>query len=211
MSNEPDEVNSGALATAIVLVAFATLAVALVVTALVRNTTKEVLVDKDQTQERAFRHMKSEQLSSLTATPAYTDRATGLVSVPIDRAMEIVLADVRANPYAMSPGFKPKKECAEGEICAACEEGEDCPADICDAGKKCAPEPSCEGEDCPEAGAAEADAPAAPSPETPPTPAPGAAAPKAATPKAATPKALEPVAPQPSAPQTPKAPAPVAP
>ena len=149
MSNEPDVVNSGALATAIVLVAFSTLAVGLVVTALVRNTTKDVQVDKLQTQERSFRSMKSEQLASLTATPAYSDRATQRVSVPIERAMDIVLADIRANPYAMSPGFKPKEECAEGEVCVECAEGEVCPKAACDAGQKCAVETVCkEGEDC---------------------------------------------------------------
>ncbi len=150
MSNEPDEVNSGALATAIVLVALATLAVALVVTALVRTTTEEVLSDKDQTQERAFRHMKSEQLAALTAGPAYRDRATGLVSVPIARAMEIVLADIRENPQALSPSYKPKDECKEGEVCIGCDEGEDCPKGACEVGQKCGVESPCEGEDCPE-------------------------------------------------------------
>jgi hypothetical protein len=110
MSNEPDEVNSGALATALVLVAFTTLAVALVVTSLVRTTTADVLVEKDQTQERAYRHMKSEQVAQLSAGAAYRDRASGRVSVPIERAMEIVLADVRADAYAISPGYEPKVE-----------------------------------------------------------------------------------------------------
>jgi len=168
MSNEPDQVNSGAVATAIALVALATLAIALVVEALVRNTTAEVLVAKDQTQENAFRHLKSEQAGLLTEAPAWTDRATGLVSVPIARAMEMVLADVRENPYAMSPGYKPPEEklkCVEGESCAACAEGEACAQGACPAGQKCAlPAAVCPpGQTCPEVTQAEP-APSSPDP-----------------------------------------------
>lgn len=155
MSNEPDEVNSGAVATAIVLVALATMAIALVVEALVRNTTAEVLVAKDQTQENAFRHLKSEQVGSLTEAPAWRDRASGLVSVPVDRAMEMVLIDIRENPYAMSPGYKPpeeKQKCAEGESCLPCAEGETCLQGACPPGQKCVVPPAdCPpGQTCPE-------------------------------------------------------------
>lgn len=122
MSNEPDQVNSGALATTIVLVAFATLGVALVVTALVRQTTAEVSVAKDATQERAYRQMKAEQVGALAASPAWTDRATGMVSVPIDSAMQMVLEQVRANPHALSPR-KPGEEEEEAASDSA-EEGE---------------------------------------------------------------------------------------
>jgi hypothetical protein len=169
MSNEPDEVNSGALATAIILVALATVAVATVVEALVRTTLKEVSVEKDQTQERAFRHMKSEQLGLLNAAPAWRDRAAGLVSVPIAQAMQIVLTDIRSNPYALSPGYKPpedKPKCSEQESCVACSEGETCEEGACPAGQKCAVAAT----PCP---------PEGPCPET---PADGAVAPEGATP-----------------------------
>lgn len=204
MSNEPDEVNSGALATAIVLVALATAAIALVVEALVRTTVKEVLVDKDQTQETAFRHMKSEQLGALVAAPAWRDRASGLVSVPIDRAKEIVLADIRANPYAMSPGYKPPAEeekCALGESCVTCAEDENCAEGACPEGQKCAiPAPPCPpGQPCPEA----------PALETPPSAPP--AADTAAAPTEATSAPNAPAAPTPSAPPSAAATAPVPP
>jgi hypothetical protein len=109
MSNEPDEVNSGALATALVLVAFTTLAVALVVTALVRDRTAEVLAVKDLTQSRAYRQLRAEQLGSLVAAPAWSDRATGSVSVPVERAMAMVIEEVTSNPYALTPR-DPKEE-----------------------------------------------------------------------------------------------------
>lgn len=238
MSNEPDEVNSGALATAIVLVAFSTLAIALVVTALVRNTTKEVLVGRDLTQERAIRQLRSEQLASLSAAPAFRDRATGLVGVPIDRAMAIVLADIRANPQAMSPGYKPpeeKPECEDGQVCIPCTTDEVCAEGACLAGEKCGIKVVCaEGEECP---AVEGDAAgpageselapeaaeklgAVPAPPAQPkvvVPATNAPAPKSPAVAPAAPKspAVAPAAPQspavaPVAPKSP-APAPVAP
>lgn len=115
MSNEPDEVNSGALATTIVLVAFVTLFVALVVTALVRQTTAEVLAVKDLTQENDYRQLKATQLGGLMAAPAWTDRATGSVSVPIDQAMALVLEDVRKNPQNLSADT-PEPEPSEDEL-----------------------------------------------------------------------------------------------
>ncbi len=115
MSNEPDEVNSGALATMIVIVALSTLAVALVVTSLVRDETRELRHVLDQSQERGFRQLRAEQVGKLTAPPAWTDRAEALVSIPIDRAMTLVLEAARANPYSLSPGKPPEEEETEEE------------------------------------------------------------------------------------------------
>jgi hypothetical protein len=106
--NEADEVNSGALAMVIVVVAFATLAVALVVTALVRQELAEVGGRGMDAQDRKYRDGKNEQLSQLSAPPTWADRAKGLIAVPMDRAMELTLEAVRKNPYAMTPGLKPE-------------------------------------------------------------------------------------------------------
>ena len=110
MSNEPDKINSGALATMIVLVALATLAVALVVTALVRQETARLRAEGDQNQERPFRQLRSEQESKLTDAPAWVDQSAGLASVSISSAMQMVLENVRENPLALSPGNKPAEE-----------------------------------------------------------------------------------------------------
>lgn len=106
--NEADEVNSGALAMVIAVVAFATLAVALVVTALVRQEVSEVGGRGMDVQDRKYRDGKNEQLSQLSAPPSWADRAKGLIAVPMDRAMELTLEAVRKNPYAMTPGLKPE-------------------------------------------------------------------------------------------------------
>lgn len=126
MSNEPDEVNSGALATMLGILAIATLAVALVVTALVRNERTELLAEKDLSQEHAFRKLRAEQLVSLSGSPSWSDQEHGLAKISIERSMELVVNEVRRNPYALTPA-PPKKEedeedaGAEGEASAEAE------------------------------------------------------------------------------------------
>ena len=110
MSNEPDEVNSGALATMIVLVFVATFAVALVVTALVRDETNSLHARGDASQERAFRQLRAEQKLLLNSAPAWVDRGAGVTSVPIEDAMKSVAEAIRSNPYALTPGAKSEEE-----------------------------------------------------------------------------------------------------
>jgi|GEM_PF-3140725 len=115
MSNEPDEVNSGAITVAILLTAFTTLAVALVVTALVRGETKELRAVKDLTQEKEYRELKAAQTAGLNAAPAWVNKGTGEVSIPIERAMAEVAEAIRANPLLLSPGKPPEEEEEEEE------------------------------------------------------------------------------------------------
>lgn len=109
MSNEPDEVNSGALATMIVLLFVATFAIALAVTALVRDEVDEVRAERDLTQERAFRLLRAEQRAALTGAPSWSDAENNLVKVSVQRSMEIVVANLRSNPYALT-ATRPQKE-----------------------------------------------------------------------------------------------------
>jgi hypothetical protein len=110
MSNEPDNVNSGALATIIVLVALSTLAVALVVTALVRDETAFLEAKHGPTQSRSFESLRFEQEAKMNAAPSWVDREKGVARIPVASAMAIVLENVRANPLEMSPGSPPPEE-----------------------------------------------------------------------------------------------------
>jgi hypothetical protein len=188
MANEPDEVNSGALATIIVLLFVATLAVALVVTALVRDETARLHAQGDEAQSRAFKNLKSEQLTKLRATATWVDREQGIVKVPVTSAKEMVLAAIAANPLALSPGNPPKEEEEEDEATAALAETE---AGV-DPGLAEAPATQEKLKAAPQGSEKRAPAPGAAQPGTP-------AAPKPAAPA---------VAPKPTAPVTP---APVAP
>jgi hypothetical protein len=130
MSNEPDAVNSGALATMIGLVALATLGTALVVTALVRNETAELSESKNLSQEHSFRKLRAEQQLALVGAPSWSDQENGLVKVSIERSMEIVVTDVSRNPFALTPSPpKPKEEEESEEIV----EGEEAEGDATEA------------------------------------------------------------------------------
>lgn len=95
MATQPDHVNSGAIATMFALTALATVAAALGITALVRSEQGELGSVRDEPISRAYRSLRAEQETSLKAPPAWVDREKGLVSLPIDKAMELTLQDIR--------------------------------------------------------------------------------------------------------------------
>lgn len=105
-ANEPDRVNTGALSVMIALVAFTTLAVALVVTSLVRQESRDLRAERDSTQDQPLRSLQAEQLSKLTASPSWADRAKGYVTLPLEKAMSLTLRAVQKNPYALTPGLQ---------------------------------------------------------------------------------------------------------
>lgn len=112
--NEPDSINSGALSLVLGLVAVSTFAIALVVTALVRDETHAVNKERDLTQDAPFRQLKSSQLGALEAPAQYKDRTKGVVSLPIGRAMALTLEGVRRNPTSLSP-WTPQPEAVPAE------------------------------------------------------------------------------------------------
>lgn len=103
--NEPDVVNSGALAVMLGIVALATLAIALVVTALVRDEVSDVMSVRDLSQDRVYRDLRAAQLGKLESPSSWLDKSKGVVSLPIGRAMSLMVEEVRANPEKLSPWF----------------------------------------------------------------------------------------------------------
>lgn len=103
MATESDNVNSGVLGTLLAVLAIATLGIALVVTALVRSEVSEEVEKKDVSADRPFRDLVAEQRSKLDSPAAYIDRTKGLVSLPIDRAMEVTLEGLKKDPTSATP------------------------------------------------------------------------------------------------------------
>src|SRR5689334_21925421 len=103
MATESDNVNSGALGTLLAVGACATLGIALVVTALVRTEVGEEMEKKDAGADRPFRDLIAEQTAKMAAPAAYVDRAHGLVSLPIDRAMELTVSSLIKDPNSATP------------------------------------------------------------------------------------------------------------
>lgn len=182
MATEPDKVDSGVLGTLVAVLSFGLLATALAITALVR-TEEEVLAAERSGTNEAFAEMRGAQEADLNLPPAYMDQAKGIVRLPIDRAMQVVVRDLRRNPESATPA-------------KAVPNGDGAPADAAEAGEKA---PDQAGTDAPPTNgeAAGEKAPDQPAPKK----APGPAAPRPAAPKPgapAAPKAPTPAAPAPA-------------
>lgn len=103
MATESDNVNSGALGTLLVVGTIATLGIALVVTALVRAETAEETEKKEVGADRPYRDLLAEQTAKMAAPATYVDRGRGLVSLPIDRAMELTVSGLIKDPNSATP------------------------------------------------------------------------------------------------------------
>jgi len=103
MATESDNVNSGALGTLLAVGAIATLGIALVVTALVRAEVSSEAEAKEIGADRPYRDLVAEQTAKMAAPATYVDRARGLVSLPIDRAMEVTVAGLIKDPNSATP------------------------------------------------------------------------------------------------------------
>ena len=105
MATESDNVNSGALGTLVAVGTIAFFGIALVVTALVRAEMAEEVGKKEVSADRPYRDLVAEQSAKLASPASYVDRAKGVVSLPIERAMELTVAGLKQDPNsATAPG-----------------------------------------------------------------------------------------------------------
>jgi hypothetical protein len=103
MATENDKVNTGALTTLVFVGLFATLSIALAVTALVRYSVEGVTSERQTLARQEFRELSRAQIDKLAAPPTWTDKGKGLVSIPIDRAKGKVLAELARDPASATP------------------------------------------------------------------------------------------------------------
>lgn len=103
MATESDNVNSGALGTLVAVGTIAMLGIALVVTALVRAEVAEETEKKEVSADRPYRDLVAEQKAKMDAPAAYVDRGRGLVSLPIDRAMDLIVGNLKKDPNSATP------------------------------------------------------------------------------------------------------------
>ncbi len=78
--------------------------------------------------ERPTQDITLQQQGELVAPAAWADKTKGTATVPIDRAMQIVVKTLQANPAAASPPPPPPKEPdadagTEGDAAAAADDG----------------------------------------------------------------------------------------
>ncbi len=107
MATENDKVNTGALGTIVAVGLFATLSVALAVTALVRYSVQGVVDQRQSLAQQEYRDLRATQTDKLNARPSWTDKGKGLVSIPIERAETRVLAELKRDPTSATPAPPP--------------------------------------------------------------------------------------------------------
>jgi len=200
MATEQDKVDSGALATVVVVGVFATLSVALGVDALYRNESSRVSATRAGSASYAVHALVKEQRAALDAQP-----------MPIERAMSAVVLDLQRNPWSATPPMPEKDAGTDAAAEEVADAGADAAAPTFDAMGNPIPADAPSPPAAPTTTAPATASPPAPAP-TPASPAPTAAKPKAPTtpavPTPAAPASPKPAAPTPAAPASPKPAAP---
>jgi hypothetical protein len=113
MATEPDKTDSGALGTILAVLTFGVLFSALGITALVRAASNDARDDRALLNEE-FSELRGAQEADLNLPASYVDEKAGVVRLPIDRAMQVVVKDLQNNPWSAT-AEKPEEEAEEAE------------------------------------------------------------------------------------------------
>jgi hypothetical protein len=108
MVTESDKTNTGVIATIVVVGAFAMISISALLTTLVRS--EEVNVDALRPTHAdldTIAALDKQQKAALHEPPHWVDKAAGKIGIPIERAMQLVVADFRKDPSAASPPIPP--------------------------------------------------------------------------------------------------------
>jgi len=110
LATEEDKINTGALGTLVTVGLFAMLSITAAVTALVRHDIEAEEALKDADANQVVTELKAKQHDALTGPAKYVDRNKGLVSLPIDIAKGLVVAELQRDPNSATPPAPQKAE-----------------------------------------------------------------------------------------------------
>jgi hypothetical protein len=100
-TTEPDDVNVGLIATIAIVGALLVVAIAAALTALVRSESNSYgFATGTYANLGTVKRLKAEQHAKLEQPMAWSDKAKQQVSLPIDRAKEIVVQEIQHDPFA---------------------------------------------------------------------------------------------------------------
>ena len=121
---EADKINTGALGTLVAVGLFAMLSITAAVTALVRHDIEIEEASKDLDSNHVVVALKASQQAKLDGPAKYVDRSKGVVSLPIDLAKGLVVAELGRDPNSATPAPPPKADAgAEATTPAAVNSG----------------------------------------------------------------------------------------
>jgi len=102
MATNEDHSDSGLIATIAIVGGLSVVVIALSMNALVRDEVNHVLEGGTANLD-TVRDLKNQQTTALNEPAHYVDKSKGVVSLPIDRAMQLVVADLQKNPQSATP------------------------------------------------------------------------------------------------------------
>ncbi|HYQ46551.1 MAG TPA: hypothetical protein VER11_31495 [Polyangiaceae bacterium] len=118
-ATEEDKINTGALGTLVAVGMFAMLSITAAVTALVRHDIEAEEAVKDADSNQVVVELKAKQHDALTGPAKYVDRNKGVVSLPIDVAKGLVVAELQRDPSSATPPAPQKAEASAESASAA--------------------------------------------------------------------------------------------
>jgi hypothetical protein len=108
MVTQSDKTNTAVVATIVVVGAFAMISISALLTAMVRSATAEVDATRPTHADlETIAALDKQQLAALHAPAHWVDKSAGKLAMPIERAMQLVVADFRKDPAAASPPIPP--------------------------------------------------------------------------------------------------------
>jgi len=116
---EADKINTGALGTLVAVGLFAMLSITAAVTALVRHDIEIEEATKDADANQVVTDLKASQRGVLNGPAGYVDRGKGVVSLPIDLAQGLVVAELARDPNSATPAPPPKADAGAVEVTGA--------------------------------------------------------------------------------------------
>src|SRR6478736_5349822 len=118
-ATEADKINTGALGTLVTVGLFAMLSITAAVTALVRHDIESEEAVKDADANQVVTDLKAKQHGELSGPAKYISRSKGVVSLPIDVAKGLVVAELQRDPNSATPPAPQKAEVATDAAAAA--------------------------------------------------------------------------------------------
>jgi len=119
MATEKDKINTGLLGAIAAVLTLSVVGIAFAVTALVRSAEDDQVVTKSADAAKPWAEATKLQNDDLTAPAAWADKGKGTASVPIDRAMAIVVEKIQQDPSWATPAPPPPPEDAGTDDAAA--------------------------------------------------------------------------------------------
>lgn len=104
MATESDNVNTGALATIVIVGALAMIGITTALTALVRTQQDDKREQMSSIANlKEYRELVASQRKELEEPPSWDDKSEGIVRIPVERAETLIASEYTKNPYAASP------------------------------------------------------------------------------------------------------------